>query len=234
MNLYPAWLYDEFRQIGTDYESDAEVEAYDQRMHRLRDVQGELKKTLCLLDLHSEDTLIEIGTGTGEFAIAAARKCSNVIAIDVSERMLRYAERKARTKDIMNIQFVQAGFLTYQHQSSTVDVVVSQLALHHLPDFWKQIALLRISEMMKTGGKLYLKDIIYSFDPKKSRSFFERYINDLSTTGKGDPSYFIKHVKEEYSTLTWILEEMIKKASFRIDCTDIQDELIAAFLCTRI
>jgi putative AdoMet-dependent methyltransferase len=201
MNSYPAWLYDEFRQIGTDYESDAEVEAYDQRMHKLRDIQGEVNKSLCLLDLQSDNTLIEIGTGTGEFAIAAARKCSNVIAIDVSESMLKCAEMKARTKDITNIQFIRAGFLTYQHQSSTVDVVVSQLALHHLPDFWKQIALLHISEMMKPGGKLYLKDIIYSFDPKKSRSFFERYITDLSTTGKGDPRYFIRHVKDEYSTL---------------------------------
>ncbi|MDD1752185.1 MAG: class I SAM-dependent methyltransferase [Methanotrichaceae archaeon] len=234
MNSYPAWLYDEFRQIGTDYESDAEVEAYDQRMHRLRDVQGEAKKILYLLDLQPEHTLIEIGTGTGDFAMAAARKCSKVIAIDVSESMLKYAERKARAKDIKNIQFIRAGFLTYQHQSRTVDVVVSQLALHHLPDFWKQIALLRISEMIKPGGKLYIKDIIYSFDPKKSKSFFERYITDLSTTGKGDPGYFIKHVKDEYSTLTWILDGMIKKASFRIDWTDNQDEFIAAYLCTRI
>jgi len=60
MNSYPAWLYDEFRQIGTDYESDAEVEAYDQRVHKLRDIQGEVKKTLCLLDLQSDDALIEI------------------------------------------------------------------------------------------------------------------------------------------------------------------------------
>ena len=82
MNSNPSWLYDEFRHIGTNYESNAEVEAYDLRMQKLRDVQSEAKKILCLLDLEPDHTLIEIGTGAGEFAIAAARKCSKVIAID--------------------------------------------------------------------------------------------------------------------------------------------------------
>ena len=58
MNSYSSWLYDEFRQIGTDYESDAEIEAYDLRMQKLRDVQNEAKETLCLLDLKPDHTLI--------------------------------------------------------------------------------------------------------------------------------------------------------------------------------
>ena len=33
-----SWQYDEFKQIGADYESLEEVEAYDQRMQSLRDL----------------------------------------------------------------------------------------------------------------------------------------------------------------------------------------------------
>jgi hypothetical protein len=42
---------------------------------------------------------------------------------------------------------------------------VTQIALHHLPDFWKQIALIRIAGMLKDGGRLCLRDMVYSFDP---------------------------------------------------------------------
>lgn len=50
-------------------------------------------------------------------------------------------------------EFLPGGFLTYQHQGPPLDAVVTQIALHHLPDFWKQIALLRIFDMLKEGGK---------------------------------------------------------------------------------
>ncbi len=60
-----SWQYDEFQHIGTDYESYAEVEAYDRRMNKLRDIKDEAKCILCMLNLKPEHTLIEIGTGTG-------------------------------------------------------------------------------------------------------------------------------------------------------------------------
>jgi putative AdoMet-dependent methyltransferase len=40
------------------------------------------------------------------------------------------------------------GFLNYEHNGPPLDMIVSNLALHHLPDFWKMIALKRIHEML--------------------------------------------------------------------------------------
>lgn len=51
----------------------------------------------------------------------------------------------------LNIEFIQSGFLTYEHQSEPVDLIFTKAALHHLPDFWKQIALLRLNQMLKMG-----------------------------------------------------------------------------------
>jgi putative AdoMet-dependent methyltransferase len=163
----PVWQYDESRNVGTNYESIFEVENYDQRMNKLRDIQAEAESILNLLDLKPEHTLIEIGTGTGEFATIAAKKCKRVIAIDISESMLNYAENKAKARSVDNIHFIRAGFLTFRYPNEAADAVVSQFALHHLPDFWKQVALLRISEMLKPEGNVYIKDIVYSYDPKK-------------------------------------------------------------------
>jgi hypothetical protein len=41
-----------------------------------------------------------------------------------------------------------------------VDAVVTTLALHHLPDFWKGMALKRVHGMLKRGGRLYIHDVI--------------------------------------------------------------------------
>ncbi|WP_428401312.1 class I SAM-dependent methyltransferase, partial [Methanocrinis sp.] len=93
-----AWLYDEGKQIGTDYEDVSEIRAYDQRMAKIRDVRKEIQEVIGLLDLAPDSTILEIGTGTGEFPIAAVSRCSKVIATDVSLPMLEYAREKAKER----------------------------------------------------------------------------------------------------------------------------------------
>lgn len=66
-----AWHYDEMKQVGTDYADAKEVEAYDARMRKIRDIRSETEKILESLHITQDQTLLEIGCGTGEFAIAA-------------------------------------------------------------------------------------------------------------------------------------------------------------------
>jgi hypothetical protein len=61
------------------------------------------------------------------------------------------------------------------------------LPLHHLPDFWKQVTLLRMNRMLKTGGLLYIFDVVFDFAPEEyiPKSFLEsdgvgRIIGDTS------------------------------------------------------
>jgi putative AdoMet-dependent methyltransferase len=62
--------------------------------------------------LASGDVLIDFGSGTGTFAMAAARRCARVHAVDVSQAMIDYAKAKAIGAGISNISFSYAGFLT--------------------------------------------------------------------------------------------------------------------------
>ena len=64
-----------------------------------------------------------------------------------------------------NVEVVHAGFLTYEHAGPPADLVYSRYALHHLPDFWKAIALSRLAGMLRSGGVLRLWDVVYSFEP---------------------------------------------------------------------
>ena len=185
----PAWQYHEPDHPGADF--DALAETYDQDMQKHRDVQREISEILDFLVLSPNDTVLEIGAGTGEFALAAARHCQKVYAVDLSPGMLRYAGKKAASRAISNVEFLPGGFLTYQHQGAPLDAVVTQIALHHLPDFWKQVALLRIFDMLKVGGKFCLRDVVYSFDPRDQEKFFAEFISKAHQ--KGGPEFATAH-----------------------------------------
>ncbi|MCX9010629.1 MAG: methyltransferase domain-containing protein, partial [Candidatus Methanoperedens sp.] len=106
---FPVWQYDEMQQVGTDYTDEVQVEAYDRQMQKLRDVNEETEAIIKSIDLKRNDTIIEIGTGTGSFAIEAAQHCGKVIAIDVSPRMLEFAQQKARMMGVTNVEFDHSG-----------------------------------------------------------------------------------------------------------------------------
>lgn len=242
MRRTQAWLYDETKQIGTDYEDLSEIRAYDERMAKIRDVGKEVREVLDLLDLSPESTILEIGTGTGEFPIAAVERSSKVIAADVSVPMLRYAREKAilrlreagRAADIERIEFVLGGFLTYRHRGEPLDAVVTAFALHHLPDFWKQVALIRIAGMLKDGGELFIRDVVYSFDPAGYESFFERYLSRMAEVGgEGTPRDMVIHIRDEASTIGWIMEGMLERAGFSVEKADYCAGFIASYLCVK-
>ena len=50
-----------------------------------------------------------------------------------------------------------------------VAAVFTRNPLHHLPDFWKAAALQRIAQLLKPGGVLRVRDIVYSFDPAETQ-----------------------------------------------------------------
>src|SRR5699024_10504597 len=106
-----------------------------------------------------DTTIVDLGSGTGTFALAAAPLCERVVAVDISPQMLAELRRKRDEQGIENVDVVEAGFLSYEHRGDPVDVVYSRHALHHLPDFWKAIALRRIHRMLRPGGVFLLRDL---------------------------------------------------------------------------
>jgi putative AdoMet-dependent methyltransferase len=161
-------------------------------------------------------------------------RCARVYAVDLSAGMLKYAEKKAKLQGIENVEFLQGGFLTYQHQDEPVDAVVTQLALHHLPDFWKQIALMRVAKMLKDNGKLCLHDVVYSFALMDYRDFFEGYVSKVQmTVGEEFAGRLAAHIRNEYSTLDWIMEGMLQRAGLRIEKVRKKEGFLCLYLCRR-
>jgi len=235
MTTRPVWQYDEFRQIGTDYASPEEVAKYDERMSQLRNITEECASVLSLLDLSPESRLLEIGTGTGELAIAAAKQCAKVYAADISLVMLDYARNKAESRGVNNIVFTNAGFLTIEHSGEPFDAIVSQLALHHLPDFWKAVALRRMWHLLKDGGRLFLRDVVFSFQADEAEPILNRWIDGaVKIGGDGVGQDIASHIEKEFSTLDWIMEGLLRTAGFSIVSVTYQNSrTFAEYVCRK-
>lgn len=225
------YYYNEFKSLGTDYNDPEEIRIYDERMGKLRNIKKEIIDIMDIIDLKKDDTLLEIGCGTGEFCIEAARRCKNVIALDVSKNMLDYANNKAHERGVNNISFMNAGFLSYEHIGRPVDIVVSSIALHHLPDFWKLMALRNINLMLKDNGKFYLYDVVFSFDPANFEKAVESWINQSKDNRM--KKNMVNHISEEFSTPNWIMEGIIEHAGFSIKFKEYKSDFFASYLCLK-
>jgi ubiquinone/menaquinone biosynthesis C-methylase UbiE len=230
----PAWRYDEMKCCGADFNSFFVARSYDKYHQTFRNYRREAAQIVGTLGLDSSAAVLDMGCGTGAFAIHAASYYRKVYAVDIAKAMLCCARRKAKRAGLTNVEFRRGGFLTYEHTDEPVDAIVSVVALHHLPDFWKLVGLHRLASMLKPDGRLYLADVVFSFDVARYGSSLERFVEKMnvrtSPDGRRAPE---THVRQEYSTCGWIMEGLLERAGFRIDDADYKDEFLAAYLCTR-
>lgn len=230
----PEWYYDE-KQSGVDYLDPQIAEEYDKHHQKFRNFKEEAKDIVNKLEITPEDIVLDFGCGTGGIALNLANYCKKVICVDISETMLGVLKYKAEKEEIKNIETHCAGFLTYNHQQSPVDKVVSKIALHHLPDFWKSVALLRMNDILKAGGKLYLFDVIFTFDPKHHQNAVENMIKNMRDTAGDSMAYETEiHIKEEFSTYDWIIEGLFGKTGFSIDSKEIEAENYISYICSKV
>lgn len=229
------WIYDEFKYVGVDYSETSKANVYDEEMESFRDYDNEVKALIDKLSLVDTKKMVavDIGCGTGAFAIHAAKCFKKVYAVDVSAAMLEIAQSKANSAEISNIEFFNSGFLNFECHEQ-VDLVCTKWAFHHLPDYWKQAALLNINKMLKPDGIFFLSDVVFKFDAKfeentdielvrMSNEFDEAFVDETKT-----------HIREEYSTFDWILKGMIERAGFRIEKSNTDNWIESEYVCRKI
>lgn len=234
MTSFPAWYFDESKMAGVDFADAAQVEVYDR--NQTLSTPEEEQALVTRLGISQQHSVIDLGAGTGNFAIQAALTGASVHAVDISQTMLTCAQSKARKIGTTNIEFHQAGFLTYKHQDKLADFVVSKNALHILPDFWKMTALLKFAAMLKTKGVFYLRDVVFSFPPADYEVAIDEWIRQVAKPeGEGwTAKDFEMHVREEHSTYGWIMEGMLSRAGFAIAEANYNSPTYTEYLCIKV
>jgi SAM-dependent methyltransferase len=222
-----AWEFDELSHAGQEHLDATYVAGYDEKSPR--DWSEDVAE-LQALGIGTSSTVVDLGAGTGTFAEAIAAHVRRVVAVDVSEPMVAKIRERG-------IEAVQAGFLTYEHRGEPPDAVMTRNALHHLPDFWKALALSRIAEMLRPGGVLLLRDLAFSFAPHEARCSIQAWLDSAPTyPARGWTSgQLAEHVRTEHSTFTWLLEPMLERAGFEIrERLLSNDGIYAAYTCVRV
>jgi ubiquinone/menaquinone biosynthesis C-methylase UbiE len=208
-------VLEEIELAGREHLDPAYVAGYDRkaRLDPSEDIAGLRKR-----GLDADSILIDLGAGTGTFAVAAASLCKRVIAVDVSPAMVEAIQRKVAQQGMTNVECVRAGFLSYEHVGPPADFIYTRNALHHLPDFWKAIALRRMADLLKPGGTLRLRDLVFAFDLSETESFISRWLETGVKCAKDGwtRDELQVHLRDEYSTFSWLLEPMIDQAGFEI------------------
>jgi SAM-dependent methyltransferase len=229
----PSWLFDELAHAGAEHLDAEYVATYDRKAGT--DPEEDLA-VLRDLGLDETSVLVDFGAGTGTLALAAAPVCKRVVAVDVSPTMLSSLRTRAERLGLTNVECRQAGFLTYKHQGDPAHFVYSRNALHHLPDFWKALALERITSILRPGGMLRLRDLVFAFDPQDSGRRIEAWLSHAAErTEEGWTRAELEtHLREEYSTFSWLLEPMLERAGFEIREAGFSESgIYAAYTCVK-
>jgi len=230
------WIYDELKHCGVDYSKSKLAEQYDHEHQKFRNYEKEFNEMLDFLSLKNtkELSFLDLGCGTGASLIYAAKHFKKVYGVDVSKAMVDQAQKKIEKEKITNATLIQSGFLTYAHQEEPLDVVMTKAAFHHLPDFWKQIALLKMNKMLKKNGILYLFDVVFHLDPKEYQMKITDWVSGFEKlAGKKMREEVETHIRDEYSTFSWILNGMIERAGFKIEKSKTNDGFITEYHCIK-
>jgi len=216
------WYYNERGRIGLE---PAVASIYG------RDDDSDLRAraALTMLGMQKGWRVADIGCGNGVLATEAALMGAEVDAIDISPAMLALAELYARDRRAA-VRMQSAGLLSFAYQPNSYDLIVSEFALHHLPDFWKAVAISRIHAALKPGANFYLRDIVFVSMPDASERSIEQWADFHIKNHDFDRDSVVAHMRDEYSTFGWVMERMLAEVGFTLVSADYHAPMHGTYL----
>ena len=216
------WYYNERRRIGLDT---AVVSLCDP------DGNSDLRAraALAMLGVKPGWRVADIGCGNGILACEAALMGAEVDAIDISPAMLRLAELHAQSRRA-TIRTHAMGLLSFTYEPNSYDLIVSEFTLHHLPDFWKAVALARIFAALKPGANFYLRDMVFVSMPDGAERSVEQWADFNIKNQDFERDSVVTHMRDEYSTFGWVIERMLTEAGFTLVSTDYHAPLHGTYV----
>jgi SAM-dependent methyltransferase len=118
-----------------------------------------------IIDLIGEKcSVLEIGCGPGALACRLADKCSKVTAIDISERMIEYANRKKNKGKMDKVEFIcmAAAQLSAESRArfARFDYTVSAFCLHEMEPQQRSEA---VENCLMKSDKMIIADYMAPF-----------------------------------------------------------------------
>ncbi len=226
-------IFNERKPVGASFTDLDRARRWDERNLKLESsAEQKAERISRLLSLNPESTVVDLGCGSGFFTLEISRYCKQIYAVDISSIMLQLLEEKKQARGIENITCINKGILQFlSEQKQPVDAFVLQTSLHHLPDFWKSLAVHYIGQNLHSNGLVYLSDVIFSFPISEYKTHFQALHQFISSKNdEGLLRDLETHLLEEHSTFDWVLEGMFERSGFKKLSKTEQSATVAEYL----
>ena len=224
-------MYDQEKitPYGEESEKAAQVEqmfddiapTYDTLNHRLswNIDKGWRRKAIKELVTHQPQTMLDIATGTGDFAILAAQmlKPRKLIGADISEGMMEIGKQKVKKAHLEDIiSFEKQDCLELSYPDESFDAVTAAFGIRNFENLDKGLA--EMCRVLKKGGMLSIVELTTPVSFPMKQLFWLYSHSFLPVYGK-----LISKDNSAYSYLTKTIEafpqgeqmmQILKKAGF--------------------
>lgn len=135
---------------------------YDTLNHRLSwDIdKGWRRKAIRQLAPFNPETILDIATGTGDFAILSAKmlKPTTLVGADISEKMMDVGREKVKKEGLDKIiSFKKEDCLSLSFEDNTFDAITAAFGIRNFQDLDK--GLKEMCRVLKRGGHLSIVEL---------------------------------------------------------------------------
>lgn len=136
------------------------------------------KKLVDKLVKHKPKTILDVATGTGQLAIAAAERTdAKITAIDISEKMILKAICKAKNKNLIDkLSFIKADAEDLPFANSSFDATIVAFGTRNYVNL--NVGLYEMFRVLKPGGKCLILEFGTPHN-KLLKSVYHSYLNKL-------------------------------------------------------
>ena len=172
--------------------------------HKAAEYEGDMKHSNRALFVekiqhHNPKTIVDVGAGTGVFAIPLARNSEKVVAIEPSKGMLDILRKKAEDEGLTNIEYINRRWEDVttsellQYNCGKYDAVICSHALYYITDLHHS---LRKMDSISSGSVHLLTGGSHNLNSQDQSRLWARI------HGKPAPEY------PDYSCLYMVLREI--------------------------
>ncbi len=102
--------------------------------------------------------IADLGAGEGTLTLLLAQRASQVIAVDLSSKMVEFGAQLVQQHGLANVEFRLGEIEAVPIDDATVDLAVLSQALHHAEE--PQRAIREAARILRPGGRVLILDLL--------------------------------------------------------------------------